>query len=74
MLVCLRSQSYAHADTIEAPGPQSKNDIIMITNDKNNNMVTAKFHWKKFIVSYNESCKVILDQNNTLKPEKALDK
>lgn len=74
MLVCLSSQSYAHTDTIEAPGPQSKNYIIMITNDKNNNMETAKFHWKKIIVSHNESCKVILDQNNTLKPEKAFDK
>lgn len=73
MLVCLSSQSYAYADNIETLGPQSKNDIIMITNDKNNNKETAKFHWKKFIVSYNESCKVILDQNNTLKPEKAFD-
>lgn len=29
---------------------------------------------EKFIVFYNEGCKVILDQNNTLKPEKAFDK
>lgn len=43
--------------------------MIKITTWKQQNSIE-----KKFIVSYNESCKVILDQNNTLKPEKAFDK